>query len=325
MICQWEIEVEYGHLVELTIHEIEMEESQTCEYDYLALANDIALNKTIMKICKSQHEKQVVTSEGHKMFLRLETDDSHSSKGFNLTYRSVMGDCGGQFTGSGATIMTPNFPKQNYEDKKICEWNIKTDPSHSIVFQFLDFDLESSTNCTKDFVEIYDPIFSKQLWKGCGNQMPNQTKFRSERNELLVRLISDDSISAKGFKGNFSDDCGARIVTNDTGEFVYRRSNDQYECTWTITAGDPAKKVVVTFTYINIFFETNEGCLSKIEVFDGNSDKGPLKTKFCGSKAPPAIFSNGNALTVKLNVSSLSYLSEFDIHYSVLDNGRFLV
>lgn len=94
------------------------------------------------------------------------------------------------------------------------------------------------------------------------------------------------------------------------------------DCVWTIIADDPAKKVVVTFTYSIIFLEGMDGCLSKIEVFDGDSDKGALKASFCGSKTPPAIYSNGNALTVKLNKTSLGLMSEFDIHYSVMDNGK---
>lgn len=96
----------------------------------------------------------------------------------------------------------------------------------------------------------------------------------------------------------------------------------QVVCIWTIIAADPMKKVVVTFTHTNLFVETSEGCLSNIKVFDGDSDAGSLKKSFCGSKTPPAFFSNGNALTLKMNTSSLSFASEFDIHYTVLDNGE---
>lgn len=299
-----------------------MEDSSNCDYDSLTLANDLNFNDTISKVCTTQHSPKVITSDGHKLFVKFEADESTNAKGFNLTYQSVASDCGGTFSGSNGFISTPKFPTQNYENKKNCEWNIKTDPSHSLLLQFIDFDLESSTNCTKDYVEIYDPIFNQQLWRGCGNQLPNQTQFKSQRNELNVRLITDETITAKGFKANFTNVCGGRIVTNDTGEFQFRRTSYNYECIWTIVSGDPTKKVVVTFTHINIFVETPDGCLSKVQVYDGDSDQGVLKKSFCGSKTPPAIFSNGNALTVKLNTSSISYISEFDIHYSVLDNGE---
>lgn len=322
LTCLWEIDVEFGFKIEFTIHEIDLEQTTECLYDFLEFAHDPSFNTSFAKFCASQHNETIITSSGHKLFVRFIADDSNNGKGFNMSYKSVVGDCGGKFAAAKGIISTPNYPTKNYDDKMNCEWNIKTDPSHSLSFQFMDFDLEESPNCTKDRVEIFDPIFDSLLWKGCGNQMPNQTLFKSNRNELIVRLISDDSITAKGFSGNFSNNCGARITVNESGEFVYRRSNENLLCTWSIIAADPAKKVMVTFTYVNIFLETTEGCMSTVEVFDGDTDSAPIRTRFCGSKTPPAIFSNGNALTIKLNVSSHSYISEFDVNYSVLDNGE---
>lgn len=325
--CLWEINVEYGYKIEVLVQDLEIEQSSPCQYDFLAFSTDPSFNTTIMKVCHTQQTPTVLTSDSHKLYIKFKSDESNNGKGFNLTYRSVLSDCGGTFLVSNIIISTPKYPTQNYENNKNCEWNIKTDPSQSLIFQFIDFDLELSDNCTKDYVEIYDPIFDSVLWRGCGNQMPNQTVFRSQRNQLNVRLVTDQDITAKGFSGNFTNNCGARIVTNDTGDFRYQKifsGLDDTVCVWTIIADDPVKKVTVTFTYINIYLDL-EGCLSKIEVFDGDSDQGSLKTTFCGSKTPPAITSNGNALTVKLNSSSMNFLSEFDIHYTVLDNCELII
>lgn len=322
LTCLWEINVDYGYNIELSVHDLDMEQSSNCDYDYLKVAYDSNFNRTILKMCQNSKEPTVVTSDNHKLFVKFNSDDSNSGKGFNLTYKSVISDCGGRFSASSGIINSAKYPTQNYENNKNCEWNIKTDPSHSLEFQFRDFDLESSDNCTKDAVEIYDPVFDKLLWRGCGNQLPNQTAFKSQRNELNVRLITDDTITAKGFIGFYSINCGGRIITNGTGEIQYQRNSDNTECIWTIISEDPSKKVTVTFTAVNIFIETSDGCLSKIEVFDGDTDTGPVKASFCGSRTPPAIYSNGNALTIKLNTSGLTYISEFDIHYSVLDNSE---
>lgn len=322
LTCLWEIVADYGYSVVLTVHDFDLETSSTCEYDSLSIARDSSFNHTIRKICQTLLEPTVITSDGHQVFVKFTSDESHNGRGFNISYRTSFSQCGGTTVGTSGIISTPNYPTHNYENNKACEWNIKTDPSHSLLFQFTDFDLEESDNCTKDSVEIYDPATTTVQWRGCGNQLPALNVFMSVRNELNVRLFSDDSITAKGFKGNFSVVCGAFITTNDSGEFQYRRSSDSNECMWVIKAGDPSKKVVLTFTYMNIFIETSEGCLSKIQVFEGNNIGGPLRATFCGSKAPPAIYSYGHALTVYLNSSSLSYLSEFDIHYSVLDNGE---
>lgn len=319
--CIWEITVEYGYKVEITVHDIEMESSASCEYDSLMLSDDRSFNSSIGHICSSQATNQIFTSHGHKMFVKFDSDDSNNAKGFNLTYKSVSLNCGGRFVTSNGMIYTTGYPTHNYEDNLICDWSIMTDKSHSIVLQLLDFDLEDSNNCTKDFLEVFDPIYNKTLWKGCGSQLPNAT-FKSEQNAINVRLVTDDAINAKGFRANFSNSCGGRIVTKDTGDFEFRYTRDSTDCQWVIISEDPGKKIVLTFTYVNIFLETSEGCLSKVEVFEGESDTGPLKKTFCGAKTPPAIYSNGNALTVKLNTTSLSFISEFDIHYSVVDNGE---
>lgn len=322
LTCVWEINVQYGYNIELTLHELDLEYSLTCEYDYLEFSTDPSFNTTISKLCLSQHTPTVISSGSRQLFVKFNSDDSNYGRGFNMTYRSILGDCGGTFSGTKGFISTPNYPTRNYEDKMNCEWNIKTDPSHSLTFQLTDFDLEESLICTKDRLEIYDPVFDTLLWMGCGNQLPNKTIFKSNRNELNVRLITDNSITAKGFAGNFSNNCGSRIAVNESGELVYRRSNEDLLCIWSIISADPTKKVMITFTYVNIFLETADGCMSTVEVFDGDSDSAPLKNRFCGVKTPPAIYSNGNALTVKLNATSLSYIGEFDIYYSVLDNGK---
>lgn len=220
-------------------------------------------------------------------------------------------------------IKTSQYPTTNYEHNKTCEWNIKTDASHSLSFQLTDFDVEKSENCSKDYVEIFDPIFNKTLWKGCGH-LPNDTVFRSNRNELTVRLVSDDNINAKGFIGNYSLNCGGRVVTNDSGEFVYRRSTNERDCIWSIVSEDPSKHVTLTFTYISLFLTADfDICIADISVYEGDLDNiGARKSKFCGGKAPASIFSNGNALTIKLNSSSFPSYAEFDIHYSVMDNGE---
>lgn len=323
MICIWEIAVDFGYNIKLTVQDAEMEKSATCEFDSLTIAHDRAFNHTVTKVCESIRQPIVITVDGHEAFVKFESDESHNGKGFNITYERVASDCGGVFTATNSIIKTPSYPTKNYDYNKTCEWKMQIDNAHRVSFELVDFDLEGSPNCSKDALEIYDPIFNEVLWKGCGSQMPNQTKFSSKRNELVVRLISDGDVNAKGFIGNFTIDCGGRIVTNDTGEIMYRATGDVSDCYWTIMAEDPSKHVTLTFTYSRIFIDMEMECFSRIHVFEGEvGSLGAERVKFCGTKVPPAIVSHGNSLTVYLNTTSMSSLSEFDIHYSVLDNGK---
>lgn len=325
MTCNWEISVEYGFNIQITIHDVEIEKSSTCEFDSLIIAHDKSFNSTVTKICESIRQPTVITVDGHQAFIKFESDESHNGKGFNITYESVISDCGGVLFATNGVIKTPSYPTKNYDFNKTCEWKIQTDNAHRLMFQLIDFDLEASTNCTKDALEIYDPFFKETLWRGCGSQMPNVTKFTSKRNELVVKLISDGTVNAKGFIGNFTVACGGRIVTNDSGEIIYRATGDVSDCYWSIIADDPAKHVTLTFTYSRIFidFDFEAECFSRVHVYEGDLDSlGAQRATFCGSKVPPAIISSGNSLTVYLNTTSMSALSEFDVHYSVLDNGK---
>lgn len=297
--CEWEINVQFGTKIELTINDLDMEDSLNCNYDQLIIANDRDFNSSIAKICQSQHDPRVLTSSSHKLFILFQSDGSRNGRGFNISYRSIksgkkytyntniqiinnfilffltylfchhcVADCGGIFIGTNGIITSPNYPK-NYGANKNCEWKIQTDPSHSVLFELIDFDFERSSNCTKDSLEIYDSILNKSLWKGCNNMLPNQTIFKSGRNELIIKMISDDSTEAKGFKGNISIDCGSRIVTNDSGELRYNARFENNICVWTIISDDPAKHVTATFTYINtqlMYAPDSLECLADFEV-----------------------------------------------------------
>lgn len=49
--------------------------------------------------------------------------------------------------------MSKNFP-ENYPHNTDCEWLISVEASKRVVLTFQDFDVESSTNCTYDYVAV---------------------------------------------------------------------------------------------------------------------------------------------------------------------------
>lgn len=160
--------------------------------------------------------------------------------------------CGGSFTSSAGQIFSPNYPK-NYGRNEVCEWRIKTDDSHSLTLNLVDFDLEASENCSSDVLIITDPIKNQELWRGCDNQLPNITSYKTEYNEMLITLKTNNNTEAKGFKANYSMTCGSKIVTNSTG--VLRLTSEHLKkenCTWIIKSGDPLKKVTLTITHLFI-------------------------------------------------------------------------
>lgn len=114
-------------------------------------------------------------------------------------------------------ITSLNYPN-NYEPNTNCQWLLRTEPSHTISFQFTDFDLEDH-NCEADYVLIYDGFERKDekllLNRTCGSQTfgpdaTNQTNrpgfnvpLKSQSNEMLVVMESDETTQAKGFAAQF--------------------------------------------------------------------------------------------------------------------------
>lgn len=113
-------------------------------------------------------------------------------------------------------ITSLNYPN-NYEPDSNCQWLLRTEASHTLSFQFLDFDLEDHENCSHDSVAIYDgpePKDDKLLLKTCGSQTmgpdsngtarPGFTKpLRSRTNEMLIVMQTDETVEAKGFSAQY--------------------------------------------------------------------------------------------------------------------------
>ena len=73
---------------------------------------------------------------------------------------------------------------------------------HVIRLHFIDFDLEESSFCNKDFVSVYD---WKRKWKlagrFCGRRYPEFVQ--SNGNRMLVRFTSNSNIQRTGFKAQY--------------------------------------------------------------------------------------------------------------------------
>lgn len=62
-------------------------------------------------------------------------------------------ECGGIFELPEGRITSPKYPL-NYDNNLYCEWIIRVEPSHTISLVFTDFDLEQSSGCTSDYLQV---------------------------------------------------------------------------------------------------------------------------------------------------------------------------
>lgn len=256
--CVWNIEVEFGKTIELTINDLDIEHSNDCRYDGVRITTGGDLELHLAKLCHLDQNERKIIGHGHKMRVHFYSDSTMSYRGFTASYRTLSAPCGGSYTLSSGDIYSPNYPN-NYGPNETCEWQISVDSSHNIDFTLIDFDLEPSEDCSKDVLYIFDGHVEdaeKLLIKTCGNSLPNKTKFASTSNKALVVLKTDSSEEYKGFNLNYTTSCGSHISTNESGLIhlsdITRLGN--YDCTWIIEAVDLSKHVTLTVTHIASIF-----------------------------------------------------------------------
>lgn len=66
-----------------------MERSDNCQFDSLIIAHDQNFTNIITKLCRPTHEPLVITTQGHKVYVKFESDESQHAKGFNASYRTI--------------------------------------------------------------------------------------------------------------------------------------------------------------------------------------------------------------------------------------------
>ena len=69
-----------------------------------------------------------------------------------------------------------------------------------------DMDIESGTNCRYDYIQIEDPVlYGSGVLPGrlCGSLTSNSI-FSSYNETLIVRFVTDGSVTARGFKARYT-------------------------------------------------------------------------------------------------------------------------
>lgn len=71
----------------------------------------------------------------------------------NTCFHSIL-ECGGEIViDTHGTVVSPSFPL-NYPPNLRCEWKLLAQPGKKIQLLFDTLDLESSSDCTKDYLKV---------------------------------------------------------------------------------------------------------------------------------------------------------------------------
>ncbi|TMW47068.1 hypothetical protein DOY81_007847 [Sarcophaga bullata] len=182
-----------------------------------------------------------------------------------------------------------------------------------------------------DYVEAYEELGDSEtlmLFKKCASMdAETNNTWRSLSNTVTVHFHSDDSVSPKGFKLSYMEDCGERIVLDESNYAnieISKHAAVNQTCEWQFISKDLNKHVVLSFSHIqmnpayNQLYPNEADCVAKgAKVYDGLTNNSPLRAEFCKIH-PPDIISNGHALTLHL---PLGLIAEIEAYAILMDNS----
>ncbi|GFU96639.1 cubilin [Trichonephila clavipes] len=197
--CIWILKGQNHRQITLNITSFELEEHQNCRYDYLEIRNgEYESSPLAGKYCGTDILKSI-TSHSNVMRLEFKTDNSMSSRGFEIYFDSSATGCGARLTSPRGSIVSPNYP-QPYPYSADCEWLIQTSAGSLLSVSIVDVDIEEHQQCLYDYLQIFDGPTenSKSILKICNNQQ-SPGSLLSSGNAALIRFRSDNTHAGGGF------------------------------------------------------------------------------------------------------------------------------
>lgn len=199
--CVWVISVKPSQVIELEFKSLDIEYSKKCKYDSLEILDGSTSKSAELGTFCGSTTPSLVRSSGKSLHITLKSDEADTGKGFQAVWRAVANNmkCGATFTDENGSFQTPGYPNQ-YPTNIECEWVITVPVTHSLTLTFNKFDMEESSKCKYDHVEIRDgdKASSNLIGRYCGSSLP--AKVYAQGTSLYIKLASDESDTGKGFQ-----------------------------------------------------------------------------------------------------------------------------
>ncbi|XP_060075561.1 cubilin-like [Ylistrum balloti] len=300
--CVWTFTVSPGNRVMVSFSTFTLEDSPSCNFDYLELREGDVNGNLIGRYCGTNIPSNLTSYQGLWMKFRSDETPGPNSVGFLGQYGSVFG---GEITGSSGQVASPLYPSQ-YPHNSDYTWTITVDTNMRIRVAFTAMDLEfRQTGCIYDYLLFRDggSADSPEIGRYCGLTIPEPVL--TTTNQLRVEFHTDFSASGQGFLFDWqatnemapttlppgvsttpTPGCGG---THDI--FPYQITTiispgypngyaDNLDCVWNLNA---APGSIVWFNVTDINLENHPSCgYDSLFVNDVNGNYGPLLGRFCG-------------------------------------------
>jgi len=95
-------------------------------------------------------------------------------------------------------ITSPNYPSQ-YPNNQECKWII-TATSGTVNLVFDSFNIQATSTCSKDYLQVSGPIKKYTKAVLCGAKIPSDFNLTSKKEKMVLKFVSNGSSRKTGFR-----------------------------------------------------------------------------------------------------------------------------
>lgn len=291
--CMWKINTAPGTHIVLDFLTFDLQASQSCTDDSLAIYDGEDQYKTRLELLCGSNLPGSIISAGNHLFLHFRTDELETAYGFQIEW-SIFQGCSANLTGNTGTIQSPNYPN-NYPGNVLCDWTIRSDPGTNITLSFNDFDIVKTSSCSDDVVLVYDgeDDSAQPLSRMCG--LGDPIPVTSTSNVMHVQFKSSSLYHDKGFQAQWSTNEGCLYeLTGNSGTIQSPNYPDNYPnnilCSWVITT-EVNSQAVLSFTDFDLqsSVDCSADAVSVYQLTDRRDALPILRKSHCGSTIPASV------------------------------------
>ncbi|XP_063985313.1 cubilin homolog [Diachasmimorpha longicaudata] len=282
--CVWEAVVPEGQGIFLQFNKMNL---GACSKGYLKILNGGPQSPQVGKYCGNQRPDNY-TSTSHKLWIEYYAREAPGE--FELELRTTSTAC----ELYGHDLTSPGFPK-TYPHNSECIWEYDAEPGYSIGLSFIErFSLETSTNCTNDYVEVFDRYSNydktwKSLGKVCGRNTP--APFNTTSNHVKIIFHSNNVTESDGFKAHIDVNCGGIFMASKSAQMI---SSPQYpesypsdlNCNYTIVAPE-GNMVIVEFETFELEQDSSHCDWANVTIIGQSFWEREESSTYCGINKPP--------------------------------------
>ncbi|KAL3289762.1 hypothetical protein HHI36_023157 [Cryptolaemus montrouzieri] len=297
--CAWVLKLPDEHQIKLNFVSINL--GDDCEKSFIIIYNgEYPTSPRIGKFCNNNLPGSITAQKNH-LFVEYHHEENSTGIGFNATYEPVIKGCGGTFTNRYRVIETPNYPK-NYPNNAECRWEIVAPEGSHIELNYVNrFQLEDTSGCKNDYVEISDWKDEKwqSLGKWCGRYVRTT---KSSSNRMLIIFRSNDKITGTGFQATWQMKCGGVFQTSRDKKYIISPGypfhyENNLQCRYSIYSRE---SFVIEFEdfALEADYPTCINDNITINTYPSHSYSYRRGNLYCGAVKPPKIYSRVYAIII---------------------------